>query len=42
MPRLSELNAYVPVRDLGGHSGQEISVDMIRPFQVGRGDYLSY
>ncbi|KAL4075784.1 hypothetical protein J3A83DRAFT_4356971 [Scleroderma citrinum] len=34
LPRLSELNAYVPVRDLGGQSGQEISVDMIRPFQV--------
>lgn len=36
LPRLSQLNAYVPVRDLGGQSGQEISVDMIRPFQVGR------
>lgn len=34
LPRLSQLNAYVPVRDLGGQSGQEISVDMIRPFQV--------
>ncbi|KAG6331678.1 hypothetical protein ID866_7409 [Astraeus odoratus] len=34
LPRLSELNAYVPVRNLGGQSGQEISVDMIRPFQA--------
>lgn len=34
LPRLSELNAYVPVRNLGGRSGQEISVEMIRPFQV--------
>lgn len=33
-PRLAELNAYVPVRDLGGQRGQEITVDMIKGFQV--------
>ncbi|KZT19301.1 ubiquitin activating enzyme [Neolentinus lepideus HHB14362 ss-1] len=32
--RLAELNAYVPVRDLGGKPGQEITVDMIQGFQV--------
>ncbi|OBZ70160.1 Ubiquitin-activating enzyme E1 1 [Grifola frondosa] len=32
--RLAELNAYVPVRNLGGQSGQEITVDMIKGFQV--------
>jgi ubiquitin-activating enzyme E1 len=34
LPRISELNAYVPVRDLGGLAGQEITVDLIQPFQV--------
>ncbi|KAF8631275.1 hypothetical protein AX15_002601 [Amanita polypyramis BW_CC] len=34
LPRLAELNAYVPVRDLGGQSGQDISVDLIKGFQV--------
>lgn len=34
VPRLAELNAYVPVRDLGGQPGQEITVDMIQGFQV--------
>lgn len=34
LPRISELNAYVPVRNLGGEAGQEITVDLIRPFQV--------
>ena len=33
-PRLAELNAYVPVRNLGGQSGQEITVDLISGFQV--------
>jgi len=32
--RLAELNAYVPVRNLGGHPGKEITVDMIKGFQV--------
>ncbi|KAI0723211.1 ubiquitin activating enzyme [Earliella scabrosa] len=32
--RLAELNAYVPVRNLGGQSGQEITVDLIKGFQV--------
>ncbi|OSX60314.1 hypothetical protein POSPLADRAFT_1066666 [Postia placenta MAD-698-R-SB12] len=32
--RLAELNAYVPVRNLGGQSGKEITVDMITGFQV--------
>ncbi|KAG1753795.1 uncharacterized protein EDB91DRAFT_1286481 [Suillus paluster] len=34
LPRLAELNAYVPVRNLGGDAGQGISVDLIRPFQA--------
>ncbi|THV05471.1 ubiquitin activating enzyme [Dendrothele bispora CBS 962.96] len=34
LPRLAELNAYVPVRNLGGAPGQEISVDLISGFQV--------
>lgn len=34
LPRLAELNAYVPVRDLGGSAGQEITVDLIKGFQA--------
>ena len=34
VPRLAELNAYVPVRNLGGQSGQDISVELIKGFQV--------
>ncbi|KAF9452196.1 ubiquitin activating enzyme [Macrolepiota fuliginosa MF-IS2] len=34
LPRLSELNAYVPVRNLGGQAGQHITVDLIQGFQV--------
>ncbi|KAJ3901499.1 ubiquitin activating enzyme [Lentinula edodes] len=34
VPRLAELNAYVPVRNLGGQAGQEITVDLVRGFQV--------
>ena len=34
LPRLAELNAYVPVRDLGGKAGEEITVDLIRGFHV--------
>ncbi|ELU45435.1 ubiquitin-activating enzyme E1 1 [Rhizoctonia solani AG-1 IA] len=34
LPRLAELNAYVPVKDLGGSPGQEITVDLIKGFQV--------
>ncbi|KIL68290.1 hypothetical protein M378DRAFT_8955 [Amanita muscaria Koide BX008] len=34
LPRLAELNAYVPVRNLGGNAGQEITVDLIQGFQV--------
>ncbi|OJT04112.1 Ubiquitin-activating enzyme E1 1 [Trametes pubescens] len=34
LPRLAELNAYVPVRNLGGQPGQEISVDLVKGFQV--------
>ncbi|KAG9000623.1 hypothetical protein FRB94_009580 [Tulasnella sp. JGI-2019a] len=33
-PRLQELNAYVPVRDLGGSPGQSITTDLIKGFQV--------
>jgi molybdopterin/thiamine biosynthesis adenylyltransferase len=32
--RLAELNAYVPVRNLGGAAGQELSVELIKGFQV--------
>ncbi|KAI0732993.1 ubiquitin activating enzyme [Fomitopsis betulina] len=32
--RLSELNAYVPVRNLGGQPGKEITVDLVKGFQV--------
>lgn len=34
LPRLSELNTYVPVRDLGGKPGDEITVDLIKGFEV--------
>ncbi|KAF9008754.1 ubiquitin activating enzyme [Cyathus striatus] len=34
LPRLSELNAYVPVRNLGGKAGEEINADLIKGFQV--------
>ncbi|KAF8351145.1 ubiquitin activating enzyme [Amanita rubescens] len=34
LPRLAELNAYVPVRDLGGQPGQDITIDLIKGFQV--------
>ncbi|KAG5646462.1 hypothetical protein DXG03_003512 [Asterophora parasitica] len=34
LPRLAELNAYVPVRNLGGVAGQEVTVDLIQGFQV--------
>ena len=34
LPRLAELNAYVPVRNLGGKPGQDITVDLIQGFQV--------
>ncbi|EJU06450.1 ubiquitin activating enzyme [Dacryopinax primogenitus] len=34
VPRLAELNAYVPVKDLGGHVGQSLTPDVIRGFQV--------
>ncbi|KAF8489101.1 ubiquitin activating enzyme [Gautieria morchelliformis] len=33
-PRLAELNTYVPVKHLSGVSGQEISVDLVKGFQV--------
>jgi ubiquitin-activating enzyme E1 len=32
--RLAELNSYVPVRNLGGSVGEEITVDMVKGFQV--------
>ncbi|ETW83841.1 hypothetical protein HETIRDRAFT_34260 [Heterobasidion irregulare TC 32-1] len=32
--RLAELNAYVPVRNLGGVTGQPITVDLVKGFQV--------
>jgi ubiquitin-activating enzyme E1 len=34
VPRLAELNAYVPVKDLGGRAGQSLTPDLISGFQV--------
>ncbi|KAJ7774253.1 ubiquitin activating enzyme [Mycena maculata] len=34
VPRLAELNAYVPVRNLEGKAGQEITVELIQGFQA--------
>lgn len=34
LPRLAELNTYVPVHDLGGRQGDEITIDLIRGFHV--------
>jgi ubiquitin-activating enzyme E1 len=34
VPRLAELNAYVPVRNLGGKAGEPITVDLIKGFQA--------
>ncbi|KAG8956770.1 hypothetical protein FRC04_000248 [Tulasnella sp. 424] len=34
VPRLAELNTYVPVRDLGGSAGQPITVEAVKGFQV--------
>ncbi|KAH9482413.1 Ubiquitin-activating enzyme E1 1 [Psilocybe cubensis] len=34
LPRLAELNTYVPVRDLGGNPGEEITVDLVKGFHV--------
>lgn len=34
LPRLAELNAYVPVRDLGGKAGDEVTVALIKGFHV--------
>jgi ubiquitin-activating enzyme E1 len=34
VPRLAELNAYVPVRVLNGQAGHPISVELIQGFQV--------
>ena len=34
VPRLAELNSYVPVRNLGGVAGQDITVDLLKGFQV--------
>lgn len=39
-PRLAELNAYVPVRNLGGQKGQEITVDLVKGFQVRFSSFL--
>jgi len=41
LPRLAELNSYVPVRNLGGTSGQEITVDLIKGYQVRSIDVLT-
>ncbi|TDL29444.1 ubiquitin activating enzyme [Rickenella mellea] len=33
-PRLAELNAYVPVWNLGGSPGQDVTVDLVKGFQA--------
>jgi ubiquitin-activating enzyme E1 len=40
LARLAELNSYVPVRNLGGNAGEEITTDLIHGFQVHRGDSI--
>lgn len=39
-PRLAELNTYVPVKHLPGVPGQEISVDLVKGFQVRLVDFV--
>jgi len=34
LPRLAELNTYVPVHDLGGKEGDNITIDLIQGFHV--------
>jgi len=34
LPRLAELNTYVPVHDLGGKEGDDITIDVIQGFHV--------
>jgi ubiquitin-activating enzyme E1 len=34
LPRLAELNTYVPVHDLGGKAGDDITIDLIQGFHV--------
>ncbi|KAH7105673.1 ubiquitin activating enzyme [Auriculariales sp. MPI-PUGE-AT-0066] len=34
VPRLAELNTYVPVKNLGGTAGQDIAPDQLKGFQV--------
>lgn len=34
VPRLAELNTYVPVRDLGGSPGQPITPNLVKGFQA--------
>ncbi|KAF4619394.1 hypothetical protein D9613_005526 [Agrocybe pediades] len=34
LPRLAELNTYVPVRDLGGKQGEGITPDLVKGFHV--------
>ena len=34
LPRLAELNAYVPVQNLGGKAGEEIAVAHLKGFHV--------
>jgi hypothetical protein len=34
LPRLAELNTYVPVHDLGGKEGDDITIDLIQGFHV--------
>lgn len=42
VPRLAELNSYVPIRNLEGRPGQGITVDDIKGFQVHKSFTSSY
>lgn len=42
LSRLAELNAYVPVRNLGGVPGQEITPELVQGFQVCGWIHFSY
>ncbi|KNZ80044.1 Ubiquitin-activating enzyme E1 1 [Termitomyces sp. J132] len=34
LPRLAELNSYVPIHNLGGVPGQQVTVDLVKGFQA--------
>jgi ubiquitin-activating enzyme E1 len=42
LPRLAELNAYVPVKNLGGKPGEPITVDLLKGFEASRSVICGY